>query len=167
LTLFGLLSTPSKHEISSDEALRRASIDLAATSGSGVFNSEAQVRLSEDYGIKPLDAGARYAERRSVPRYPFVADVEIYEPLSRTRLEGQTSEISANGCYVDVLNPLEKNTVLQLRILRDGQTFQTWARVAYVQPNLGMGVAFFDTLEEHRRIIADWLVDLSLQSKPS
>ncbi len=142
-------------------------MDTAGTSGSGAFGSGAQVRLSEDYASKPLDAGARYAERRSVPRYPFVANVEIYEPLGRIRLDGQTSEISANGCYVDVMNPLEKNTVLQLRIVRDGQSFQTWARVAYVQPNLGMGVAFFDTLEEHRRIIADWLVDLSLQPKTS
>jgi hypothetical protein len=167
LTPFALLPTPSKHEIFRDEDLRRASINFAATSGGGVFNSRAQVRLSEDYTSKPLDAGARYAERRSVPRYPFVANVEIYEPLGRIRLDGQTSEISANGCYVDLLNPLEKNTVLQLRILRDGQSFQTWARVAYVQPNLGMGVAFFDTLEEHRRIIADWLVDLSLQPKTS
>jgi hypothetical protein len=167
LTLFALLSRPSKHEIFRVGDLTRASMDIAAISGSGVFNSGAQVRLSEDYASKPLDAGARYAERRSVPRYPFVANVEIYEPLGRIRLNGQTSEISANGCYVDVMNPLEKNTVLQLRIERDGQSFQTWARVAYVQPNLGMGVAFFDTLEEHRRIIADWLVDLSLQPKPS
>lgn len=167
MTLFTLLSTPSKHEIFRDGDLTRASMDIAGTSGSGAFNSGAQVRLSEDYASKPLDAGARYAERRSVPRYPFVANVEIYEPLGRIRLDGQTSEISANGCYVDVLNPLEKNTVLQLRIVRDGQSFQTWARVAYVQPNLGMGVAFFDTLEEHRRIIADWLVDLSLQPKTS
>jgi hypothetical protein len=167
LSLFALLSTPSKHEIFRERELRRASIHFTATSGSGVINSVTQVGLSEDYGRKPLDAGARYAERRSVPRYPFVANVEIYEPLGRIRLAGQTSEISANGCYVDVLNPLEKNTVLQLRILRDGQEFQTWARVAYTQPNLGMGVAFFDTLEEHRRIISDWLVELSLQPKPS
>lgn len=167
MTLFALLPTPSKHEIFRAEHLTRASMDTAGTSGSGAFGSGAQVRLSEDYASKPLDAGARYAERRSVPRYPFVANVEIYEPLGRIRLDGQTSEISANGCYVDVMNPLEKNTVLQLRIVRDGQSFQTWARVAYVQPNLGMGVAFFDTLEEHRRIIADWLVDLSLQPKTS
>lgn len=167
MTPFALLSRPSKHEIFRDEGLTRASMDVAGTSGGGAFNSRAQVRLSEDYASKPLDAGARYAERRSVPRYPFVADVEIYEPLGRIRLEGQTSEISVSGCYVDLLNPLEKNTVLQLRIVRDGQSFQTWARVAYAQPNLGMGVAFFDTLEEHRRIIADWLVDLSLQPKTS
>ena len=167
MSLFPLLSTPSKHEIFRDEDLTRASMGIAGTSRSGVLNSGAQVRLSEDYASKPLDAGARYAERRSVPRYPFVANVKIYEPLGRIRLDGQTSEISANGCYVDVMNPLEKNTVLQLRIVRDGQEFQTWARVAYAQPNLGMGVAFFDTLEEHRRIIEDWLVDLSLQPKTS
>lgn len=166
MTLFALLSTPSKHEIFRGEHEGCASIILAACSG-GSFGPGAHVRLSEDYANKPLDAGARYAERRSVPRYPFVANVEIYEPLGRIRLEGQTSEISANGCYVDVLNPLEKNTVVQLRILREGQTFQTWGRVAYVQPNLGMGVAFFDTLEEQRRIIAEWLVELSLQPKPS
>lgn len=96
-----------------------------------------------------------------MPRYPLVASVEIYEPLSGAKLDGRTSKISTSGCYIDLLNPLPKNTLVQLRILRESQAFQTWARVAYVQEGLGMGLSFFDTLEDQRRIITGWIGELT------
>jgi len=95
-----------------------------------------------------------------VPRYPLIADVEIYEPVSRTRLDGRTAEISTNGCYVDLTSPLPKNTLIQVRISRDSGEFRTWARVAYVHDKAGMGLAFFDTTAEQRRIIGDWIGEL-------
>ncbi len=116
--------------------------------------------MNKDFLIQPPDAGARYAERRCVPRYPFIASVEIFEPVSRTSFTGQTAEISVKGCYVDMLNPPPANTVIQLRILRDKGTFETWARVAYAHEGLGMGIAFLRTLPDQERIIADWVAEL-------
>jgi hypothetical protein len=116
---------------------------------------------TKDYLSKPPDAGARYAERRCVPRYPFVAAAEIFEPVSRTSFQGRTAEISTRGCYVDMLIPLAPNTVFQLRIHRDAGTFETWGRVAYAQKGLGMGVAFLKTEPEQEKIIESWIAEFS------
>jgi hypothetical protein len=67
------------------------------------------------------EAGSRFAERRSVPRYPYVAGALIIEPLTQTRLSAQTSEISAKGFYIDKLDELPKNTVIQILIHRDSE----------------------------------------------
>jgi hypothetical protein len=117
--------------------------------------------LDKDFLTSPPDAGARYAERRSVPRYPFIASAEVFEPVSRTELAGRTSEISTKGCYIDLLNPLPRNSVIRIRILRDQGTFETWGRVAYTQEGLGMGIAFLQTAPDQERVIADWVGELS------
>ena len=58
--------------------------------------------MNKNILTRPPDAGARYPQVRATPRYRLVAQAEIYEPLSRTRLQARTTEIGANGCYVDV-----------------------------------------------------------------
>lgn len=49
----------------------------------------------------------------------------------------------------------------QLRIIRDSGRFDTWARVLYAHPGIGMGVAFFETAPEHKATIAEWIAELS------
>lgn len=105
-------------------------------------------------------SGAHFTERRSTPRYPFIAAAIVVEPLTRTRLSAQTSEISVNGCYVDALNPLPKNTIIQISIQRDSGNFDSWGRVAYLQPGIGMGIAFFEIPEEQRRTIESWIAEI-------
>jgi hypothetical protein len=117
---------------------------------------------NEDYLTKPLDAGARYAERRCVPRYPYNAITDVLDPVARTSFKGRTTEISTRGCYVELANPFPKNTVFQLRIQRDAETFETWGRVAYAQEGQGMGVAFLQTAPEHEKIIAAWIAEISV-----
>jgi hypothetical protein len=107
------------------------------------------------------EAGSRFAERRSVPRYPYVTGMLIVEPLTKLRLSAQTSEISAKGCYIDKLDELPKNTVIQVLIHRDSGTFESWARVAYVKPGIGTGIAFFDTLPAQQQIIDGWIAKIS------
>jgi hypothetical protein len=107
------------------------------------------------------DAGARFAERRAVPRFPFVAPLDILEPITRTHLSASTSEIGARGCHVDTASPLPPNTVVQISIQRDDASFQTWARVVYAHEGRGMGVQFFETLPEQERILRQWIAELA------
>jgi hypothetical protein len=123
--------------------------------------------LNKDYLVRPPDAGARYAERRCVPRYPFIASAEVFEPVSRISLVGRTSEISTKGCYIDTQNPMPANSVIQIRIRRDKGTFETWGRVAYSQEGLGMGIAFIQTAPDQEIIIADWVAELSGERAPA
>jgi len=106
-------------------------------------------------------AGPPYREKREVPRFTFIASVDLTEPQTQTRISGRISEISRKGCYVDVLNTLPTGTPLQLLISRDQGTFATRGRVIYVQDGMGMGVAFEAPAEEQLRILDSWLAELS------
>src|SRR5271163_910164 len=83
---------------------------------------------------------SKYAEQRKVPRFSFIATVDISDPVSGIRLAGRISEISRKGCFIDILNTLPKDTPLQLRVTRDCGTFVTAGHVIYVQETMGMGV---------------------------
>jgi len=107
------------------------------------------------------ESGHAFREKRSVPRYEFIASVDIAEPISDMRVSGRLSEISRKGCYVDVLNPLPVGTMIELRVSRDQGTFSTAGKVIYVQPGMGMGVAFVDPSTEQLKILDVWLAELA------
>jgi hypothetical protein len=129
---------------------------LHAPEGKQTPDASREVRLWEN-----IDAGSRFANRRSVPRYPFSGAAAVTEPLSGTRLAALVSEISAKGCYLESLDELPKNTFTKISILRNEATFETWGRIAYVQAGTGSGVAFFDTRTEQQRILDAWIAEIS------
>jgi hypothetical protein len=109
-----------------------------------------------------IDAGSRFAEKRSVPRYPFSGRAVVLEPLTRVQLPAQVSEISVKGCYLESVDGLPKSTVVQLLIHRDDSTFKSWGRVVYVHPGVGSGIEFFDTAPAQQKNIEKWVADISL-----
>jgi len=86
--------------------------------------------------------------------------MEIVDPVAHISLSGRTAEISLGGCYMDVLNTLPKDTVVQLTISRDLGSFHSWGRIAYVHQGIGMGVQFLDTDLEQKRILKHWVDEL-------
>lgn len=110
----------------------------------------------------PGGSGPSYRERRSVPRYSFIASVEIIEPASDVRMSARISEISRKGCYIDILNPLPVGTKINLRVSCDQGSFLTPGKIIYTQDGMGMGVAFTDTPEEQLKILDSWVVDLTV-----
>lgn len=127
----------------------------------GLARWESRVALSEDFQRSNPAAGARFAERRSSPRYVLIAAVEIIEPVANIRLVGRTAEISLGGCYIDTLNPLPKNTVVRLAIQREQGAFESWGRVVYVHEGIGMGVQFFNTASDQVNALKGWIGELS------
>jgi hypothetical protein len=110
---------------------------------------------------RTIDAGSRFAERRSVPRYPFSGRAVVLEPLTQVQLPAQVSEISVKGCYLESLDGLPKNTVVQILIHRDDSTFESWGRVVYVHSGVGTGIAFFDTVPGQQKTIERWVAEIS------
>jgi hypothetical protein len=106
-------------------------------------------------------AGLPYAEKRTVPRYSFIAHVEVIEPASDTHISGRVSEISRKGCYIDVLITLPPGTLIQLKVLRDQGTFSTKGNIIYAQESMGMGVAFLETTDDQMKILDTWLAELA------
>src|SRR5260370_42501144 len=45
------------------------------------------------------------SDRRRAPRYRLIADAEITESISDTKLHARTSDLSIGGCFLDMLNP--------------------------------------------------------------
>jgi hypothetical protein len=108
----------------------------------------------------PVPADSSYRERRTVPRYTFIAAAEFVEPASGVRMAGRISEISRKGCYVDLLNTLPVGTAIQLRISRDQGALACTGRIIYVQGGMGMGVAFEQMPSEQLQILDSWLAEL-------
>ena len=111
----------------------------------------------------PQGAGDRFVERRSVPRYKMIVDVEVFEPIQRANLTAHTAEIGANGCYIRVPTPLPQNTVIQVVILKDQESFKSWGRVVQTQEGLGMGIAFFRPEPNQEKTLQGWIADLKVQ----
>ena len=129
----------------------------AGTKQSSTTNLEESV----GYPVGYIDAGSRFANRRSVPRYPFSGAAAVIEPISGTHLAALVSEISARGCYLESLDELPKNTIMQISIVRNEAAFETWGRIAYVQAGTGSGVAFLDTAAAQRRTLDVWISEIS------
>jgi PilZ domain len=107
------------------------------------------------------DAGSRYSERRSVPRYPVATQAEVIEPLSNLRLVAHVTEISLNGCFVTVEQPLPRHSVFQVRMTHEGEPLEAWARVVYVQAGKGMGASFLKIEEKPLGLLRSWLAQLA------
>lgn len=105
-------------------------------------------------------SGSASVDRRVNPRYAFVATTEITESSSAPRLSGRVTEISRQGCFVDVPHVLPAGTMLKLRISCDQGTFESKGKILYVQERIGMGITFVDVPEDQAKILEKWLVDL-------
>lgn len=107
-----------------------------------------------------LDAGSRFPERRSVPRFAFIASVEMTDPVTKTRIVGRATEIGQRGCFVEAENLLTIDSIIQMRIHKSGDVFESWARVVYTRSASGMGLQFIDTAPEQAKLLTGWLEGL-------
>jgi hypothetical protein len=74
------------------------------------------------------------SERRRAPRYPFIADAEVIETASDTKLGAKTSDLSIGGCFLDMLNPSPVGTDIRVRISHANTTFTASGRVVFNLP---------------------------------
>jgi hypothetical protein len=101
-------------------------------------------------------------DRRRTPRYPFVAPAELIEEASGAKMPASVRELSLNGCYLDLTNPLPKGTAVLVKIFADPSFFEAPAVVVYVQPNLGMGIQFHDVKGHFRGVLQKWILKAML-----
>lgn len=97
------------------------------------------------------------AERRAAPRYPLILSAEVLDIASGARLAARTADVSRTGCYIDTLNPLPPGSKIHVRLQHETESFDTDARVIYISPGLGMGVAFTSNAPGQRAILDRWL----------
>jgi PilZ domain len=127
--------------------------------GCAKLNEHWRVAMGETSDL-PIEAGEPYREKRTVPRYSFIAHVEVIEPASDTHIAGRVSEISRKGCYIDVMITLPPGTLIQLKV-RDKGTFSTKGKIIYAQDSMGMGVAFLEITDNELKTLDCWLAELA------
>ena len=101
------------------------------------------------------------SERRHAPRYPFIADAEVTEISSDTRLAAKTSDLSLSGCFLDMLNPSPQGTDVRVTISHEGAIFTALGSVVFVLPNMGMGVVFTSVEHNQQAILQKWIASVS------
>ena len=101
------------------------------------------------------------SERRRAPRYPIIADAEITEIASETKLSARTSDLSAGGCFLDMVNPSPEGTEIVVRISRADTTFTARGKVVFQFSNTGMGVMFTSVPASQQAVLENWLEELS------
>ena len=101
------------------------------------------------------------SERRRAPRYPFIAEAEVTEIASDTKLNARTNDLSIGGCFLDMLNPSPEGTEIRVRISHGGTTFIALGKVVFIFPNMGMGVVFKRVEDDQLAILQEWLSGLN------
>ena len=118
--------------------------------------------MVEELWKKTLEqAASNIRERRTGPRYSFVAGAEFVDVQTNSRMPGRASDLDRGGCFIDTLNPFPVGTALTLRLTNENQSFRVQAEVAYVQMGMGMGLSFTVAEAEQLRILDGWIAGLA------
>lgn len=98
-------------------------------------------------------------ERHRAQRYPFIVTIELTDLESETQMREQTSDVSLFGCHVNTSKPWPAGTKVRIRITHAGAIFAAFGRVAYVQPNVGMGISFTGIESKDELILEKWIAE--------
>jgi PilZ domain-containing protein len=109
-----------------------------------------------NWGSYP-EANVEYKERRRGPRYPFIASAELIEQKADVRIASRVSELSMNGCYLDMMNPFPTGTMVLVKISAGEAFFQSKGKVVYSQMNMGAGVGFLEFDQASRVVLERWM----------
>jgi len=96
-------------------------------------------------------------ERRSSPRYPFAATAEIFDEKENARTSSQVSDLSVQGCYVEVANPFPQGTNVFVEIYTETEFLEVHATVAFLKPKAGMGLTFDQIQPCFTTVLNKWL----------
>lgn len=99
-------------------------------------------------------------ERRKHLRYPCAGEALAHEVGTDVLLQGQLSDVSLGGCYVDMMYPLPSATEIELTIAVDHRRVQARGRVCASREGFGMGIAFTEIGAEDRtrlQELVNWL----------
>jgi hypothetical protein len=117
--------------------------------------------------VPPAHPAPSGAERRQSPRYKCEGSAEFRQEGSDVRTWGTFTDISLNGCYVEMTATFPVGTVVDLGLEAKGVRAQVQGEVRVVYPFLGMGIAFREVSEENRARLKEMVAWLAAESGPS
>ncbi|MGA8233944.1 MAG: PilZ domain-containing protein [Candidatus Acidiferrales bacterium] len=103
----------------------------------------------------------RGEDRRVYPRYDFFAQCELTVKSSGARYEARVTQIAMGCCFVDLPVGLAQGTDVNLRITKEGRTFEAEGRATYSYPSMGNGIAFVSMTLENQQTLERWIESLA------
>lgn len=97
------------------------------------------------------------SERRTDSRQLVTAEVGVYEVATGTKLKARLADLSAGGCFLDMLNPSTEGTQVKLSITLGGEVMTATGTVTFCMPNMGMGVQFTSVEPSAKELLEKWL----------
>jgi hypothetical protein len=96
-------------------------------------------------------------QRRRNRRYAFIASAELFEPVTKMKIATRVSELSLQGCYLDMLNPFPEDTIALVKISVGKTVFESKVRVVYAHSNLGLGLVFLEPDPKNVEVLNSWI----------
>jgi PilZ domain len=100
-------------------------------------------------------------DRRVHPRYDFFAQCELTDKSSGTRYEARVTQIAMGCCFVDLFVMLPQGTNVNVRIIKEGRTFEAEGRAIYSYASMGNGIAFVSMTLESQETLERWIENLA------
>jgi PilZ domain len=116
--------------------------------------------------LSPKGESPMKTEHRLTPRYPFSAMAEIVDEAENARTSSRVSDLSLNGCYVEMNNPFPEGTNVMIEISTETESLETHAIVAHIEPKRGMGLTFGEMPKSLANVLNRWLVQ-ARENKPN
>ena len=112
---------------------------------------------------QPSASPFAHPERRRHPRYTVHVQIELRQEGNDVPLRLETTDLSRNGCYVQLLIPLSVGIRVQATLWLDGHPIVMGGRVVTRHPQFGNGIMFVECEADAEQKLASYLNTLTSQ----
>ncbi len=97
----------------------------------------------------PIESERATKEKRLYPRFKCEGSLELKTEGASLHTWASFTDVSASGCYVEIMTTFPVGTVMHLRLGMHGFLVETNAVVRATYPFLGMGIQFTDLSDDN------------------
>ncbi len=109
-------------------------------------------------------AGRPVLDRRRYPRYTVQVPIEIQVEGHDEAFLAETSDLSRNGCYVRLQNPLPIARWVHAVLTLDGIVIQVEGRIVTRHPEFGNGIMFLKMPDREEKVLATYLEAVTVET---
>jgi hypothetical protein len=106
---------------------------------------------------QPPDRAVAQDERRAHPRHSVPVQLELRQEGSDVPMRLTTSDLSRNGCYVEMITPLSVGIRVQATLWLDQQRIRVLGCVVTRHPQFGNGIMFLVFEDDGQQILRTFL----------
>lgn len=103
-------------------------------------------------------------ERRRDPRYSVQVPIELQVEDGDTIFSAETTDLSRNGCYIRLRNPLPIALRIRATLWLDTVPIQIAGRIVTRHPDFGNGIMFLKMQDRDKQALATYLGTLTSEA---